>query len=93
MGEEADADWQDGLGEWSEEDTRRWMADKMEEAIRKAYSGPVRKQRQTALRVRGRTFETVELDDAGKVIKPLRCTCGGMIIMHRPACPFYCMVT
>lgn len=94
MGEEADADWQDGLGEWGEEDTRRWMAEKMDEAFRRALTGPERKQRQTALRVRGRTtFETVELDDDGKIIEPVRCICGGMIVMHRPSCPFYCMVT
>lgn len=90
MGEEADADWQDGLVEWGIEDAQRYFADKMEEAMR---GGPPHKQRQTALRVRGRSFETVELDDAGKVIEPPRCTCGSMIVVHRPKCPFYGLTT
>lgn len=58
-----------------------------------AIGGPRQKPRQTALRVRGTVFETVELDDDGKVIEPLRCTCGGLIVIHRPACPFYCLTT
>lgn len=29
MGEEADADWQAGLGEWGAEDARRWEAEKL----------------------------------------------------------------
>lgn len=73
MGEEADADWQAGLSEWGEEDARRWLAEKMDAALMKAALGHTpKKQRQTALRVRGRSFETVDLDDAGKVIEPPR---------------------
>ena len=87
MGEEAGADWQDGL-------TQRWFADRMESKLMEAMlGGPPRKQRQTALRVRGRSFETVELDDSGNVVEPLRCTCGGMIVVHQPKCPFYCLTT
>lgn len=73
MGEEADADWQDGLSEWGEEDARKWLADKMDAALMKAAFGPtVKKRRPTALRLRGRSFETVEIDDAGNVIEPPR---------------------
>lgn len=85
MGDEADADWQEGLVEWGQE-----MEAKLLEAV---MGGPPRKQRQTALRARGRGFETVELDDSGNVIEPVRCICGAYAILHRPACPFYCMVT
>jgi hypothetical protein len=70
------------------------LAKKLEDLfVEAAMGGAPRKPRQTALRVRGRTFETVELDDAGKIIEPVRCTCGGMIVMHRPQCPFYCLTT
>lgn len=72
MGDEADADWQAGLSEWGEEDIRQWLADKLYAATERAFMGPPRKQRQTALRVRGRAFETVELDDSGRVIEPPR---------------------
>lgn len=74
-------------------DIEQRLAKEMEAMFMEAVmGGPAKKPRQTALRVRGRTFETVELDDAGNVIEPIRCTCGGMI-MHRPQCPFYCMTT
>ena len=42
----------------------------------------------TALRLRGRSFEVVELDDDGKIIEPVRCTCGCWAVLHRPGCPF-----
>lgn len=94
MGEEADADWQDGLIEAGIEDTNRWLTDKMEAHLMEAmYGGPIKKQRQTALRARGRGFEVVELDDAGNIIETLRCTCGGYIVIHGPKCPFYCLTT
>jgi hypothetical protein len=66
------------------------MHERMMEAI---LGGSPPKQRQTALRLRGNGFETVELDDSGNVIEPLRCTCGGMIVIHQPQCPFYCLTT
>lgn len=82
MGDESDADWQEGLVEWA----REAMDRAMEDAI---FGGRRPKQRQTALRVRGRGFETVELDDAGNIIEPLRCTCGAIVVlMHRKGCPF-----
>lgn len=94
MGDEADADWQDGLIEAGIEDTQRWLADRMDAALIDAVcGGRSHKPRQTALRARGRSFETVELDDNGKIIEPLRCTCGGMIVIHGPKCPFYCLTT
>lgn len=50
-----------------------------------AIVGPIRKQPQTALRARGRGFETVQLDDAGNVIEsPPRC-CNG-VVLHAPNC-------
>ena len=69
------------------------LAKQIEAELFATIMGPPRKQRQTALRVRGRSFETVELDDDGKVIEPVRCACGGMIVIHRPNCPFYCVTT
>lgn len=69
------------------------LAKEMEAELFATITGPPRKQRQTALRVRGRSFETVELDDDGKIIEPVRCTCGSMIVFHRPQCPFYCLTT
>lgn len=75
-------------------DLAKALAEKMEAAMLEALmGGPAPKPRQTALRLRGRSFETVELDDAGNVIEPLRCTCGGFIVIHRPNCPFYCLTT
>lgn len=70
------------------------FAKKIEDAAFEAMmGGPARKQPQRAIRLRGNGFETVELDDAGNVIEPLRCTCGGMIVIHGPKCPFYCLTT
>lgn len=76
MGEKADADWQDGL------------VDRIEAALMDALCGGRLPLRQTALRMRGRSFETVELDDAGNVIEPMRCICGYYAVMHIPNCPF-----
>ena len=90
MGEEADADWEAGLEEWAREEYEAYFQKKIDEAV---IGGPPRKRRQTALRTRGRGFETVELDEDGNAIEPVRCICGVYAIMHRPACPFYCMVT
>lgn len=88
MGEEADADWQDGLVEAGIEDTHRWLADKMEAAMMDTMFGGWRqKPRQTVLRALGRGFETVELDDNGNVIEPVRCICGHYAVMHNPRCP------
>jgi hypothetical protein len=70
------------------DDMMQKLAKQMEDHLFAAIAGPPRKQRQTALRVRGRGLETVELDDAGNVIEPLRCTCGHYSVIHRPNCPF-----
>jgi hypothetical protein len=69
------------------------LSKQMEDQLFAAIVGPPRKQRQTALRARGNGFETVELDDTGNVIEPLRCTCGGMIVIHGPKCPFRYLTT
>lgn len=55
------------------------MRCKIEESI---YGGPIPNPRATALRLRGRSFETVELDDAGNVIEPPpRCwKCGSVLL-------------
>ena len=45
------------------------MRRKIEESI---YGTSEMRQRQTALRLRGRSFETVEIGDDGKVIEPPR---------------------
>lgn len=72
----------------------KWLAKKMEAKLTEAMmGGPARKQRQTALRLRGNGFETVELDDDGNVIEPVRCTCGHYAVFHRGNCPFAYAVT
>lgn len=81
MGDEADADWQAGL------------IDAGRELVEQSILGPRHKPRQTALRLRGRSVETVEIGDDGKIIEPLRCTCGTYLCMHAPSCPFYCAMT
>ncbi|HEY8751614.1 MAG TPA: hypothetical protein VIM11_26770 [Tepidisphaeraceae bacterium] len=70
-------------------DIERKIAKKLDDLFIEAMmGGPPKKQRQTALRARGRGFETVELDDAGNVIEPVRCICGAYAVIHRPNCPF-----
>jgi hypothetical protein len=69
------------------------LAKQMEQQIFETIAGPPQNRRQTALRARGNGFETVELDDDGKVIEPMRCTCGVVFLMHQPRCPFYCLTT
>ncbi len=93
MGDEADADWQGGLIEAGIEDAQRWLVDRMESSMMMVLASYTKKQRQTALRVHGRSFETVELDDQWKIIEPVRCICGAGAIMHQPKCPFYGLVT
>lgn len=75
------------------EEIARRMAEKIEADLYAAICGPQRKQPQTVLRVRGRSFETVELDDAGNMIEPVRCTCGHYAIIHHPRCPFWATIT
>jgi hypothetical protein len=70
------------------DDIERKLAKKLEDLFMEAVLGPPRKQRQTTLRARGGGFETVELDDDGNIIEPVRCICGSYAIMHRPNCPF-----
>lgn len=71
------------------DDLTKMLAQAFDASIAEALRGPPRKQRQTAIRLRGRMIETVELDDNGKVIEPLRCICGNVILLHRPNCPFF----
>ena len=73
------------------DDMMKKLAKQMEQQLFAAIPGPPQNRRQTALRARGNGFETVELDDAGNVIEPVRCICGSYAIMHRPNCPFYCL--
>jgi hypothetical protein len=73
-----------------EEEFAKKIEDSLLEAI---MGGPLLKQRQTALRAYGNGLETVELDDAGNVIEPVRCTCGARAVFHRSGCPFAYGVT
>lgn len=75
------------------DDMMQKLAKQMEDQLFSAITGPSRKQRQTALRARGNGFETVELDDDGKIIEPPRCICGGAIYHANPRCPFYYVIT
>lgn len=76
----------------TKDDIARAFGKKLDEALFAAITGPQQKQPQTALRLRGNGFETVELDDAGRVIEPVRCTCtctcGCYAVIHHPKCPF-----
>lgn len=69
----------------------RELAARIEADMFAALSGPPQKRRQTALRVHGTKFETVELDDAGNIIEPFRCHCGP--VMHWAPCPLAYGVT
>lgn len=51
--------------------------------------GPAKKPHQTALRLSGRSFETVELDDNGNVIEPPQRCCNG-VVLHEPGCKYIC---
>lgn len=68
------------------DDLMQKLAKQMEEQLFATIAGPPQKQRQTALRVRGRSFETVELDDDGNVIKPPAPCCHGWGVLHAPNC-------
>jgi len=68
------------------DDLMQKLAKQMEEQLFSSIAGPPRKHRQTALRVRGHTFETVELDDDGKIIEPPAPCCRGWGILHAPNC-------
>lgn len=55
----------------TEEQIMQKLAKEMEDAVSAAMCGPVQKQPQTALRVTPwGSFETVQLDDVGRVIEP-----------------------
>jgi hypothetical protein len=86
MGEEADADWDAGMIEAG----REYVENQIKDAFYAASRQP--KRRQTALRVRGRSFESVDLDDNGKVIEPPpRCCYGGAL--HAPNCKYWLTCT
>lgn len=61
------------------------LAKRLDALFLETMTGPVKKQRQTALRVRGHSFETVEIDDHGKVIEPPQRCCYGWVL-HSPNC-------
>lgn len=68
------------------DDMMQKLAKQMEEQLFAIIAGPQRKQRQTALRVRGRSFETVEIGDDGKIIEPPAPCCRGRGVLHAPNC-------
>ncbi len=71
----------------------RKLAEKIEADLYATICGGHKAPRPTALRVRGSSFETVEIDDAGNVIEPMRCTCGNYTALHHSSCPFWGLVT
>lgn len=62
------------------------MREYVEAEMYAAIAVPIRKQRQTALRARGNGFETVEIDDDGKIIEPPAPCCRGWGVLHAPNC-------
>lgn len=74
------------------EDIARELAKRLDDALFAALCGPARKQPQTALRVRGNSFEVVELDDAGNIIEPPPRCCYGSVL-HEPNCKFWLTCT
>jgi hypothetical protein len=62
------------------------LAKQMEADLFAAICGPARKQPQTAIRLRGNGYETVELDDAGNVIEPPPPCCRPWGGLHAPDC-------
>lgn len=80
----------------TEHEIIRQLAQKMTDDMMTALCGvnAFKMPTPTALRLTpSGSFEVMELRDDGSIIEPLRCNCGGMIVFHRPTCPFYCMVT
>lgn len=68
------------------------LLERMEAEMRETvFGGDVQEQRMTALRVRGMSFETVQLDDNGFVIEPVRCTCGkgSVFLFYSNDCPLH----
>lgn len=65
-----------------------WIAKKIEADLFRAMAGPQSSQRQTAIRMRGNRFETVEIGDDGKVIEPPPRCCYGQVL-HAPNCRFW----
>lgn len=57
----------------------RKLAEKIEADMFAVICGPKRWQPQTALRVSGGRIETVQLDDAGRIIEPCR-KCGPVLL-------------
>lgn len=77
-----------------EDEIRRQLSKRIDDLFMETMlGGKPKNQRQTALRALGSGFETVELDDDGKVIEPVRCTCGHYAVFHRANCPFAYAVT
>jgi hypothetical protein len=70
--------------------TQEWIRRFATELEAKAFAtmmgSSAKKQRQTALRVRGSTFETIELDDDGKIIEPPAPCCRPWGVLHAPNC-------
>ncbi len=64
------------------------LAKRVDDDLFAAMCGPIRQRKNTALRVRGNSFETVELDECGNVIEPPPRCCYGLF-MHEPNCKFW----
>jgi len=66
------------------DDLARKIAEKIEADLFATLCGGYQKQPRTALRAVGNRIETVEIDDAGKIIKPCR-RCGVLLCAEHMA--------
>jgi hypothetical protein len=76
----------------TENEIADWLAKKVDADLFRAMAGPQPPKRQTALRMRGGRFETVELDDAGNAIEPEPRCCSGQVL-HAPNCKYWLTAT
>ena len=65
----------------------------LEKSLRETLMGLQPAPKPTALRYRHGRVETVELDSAGNIIEPVRCSCGSRAVFHSSRCPFAYGVT
>lgn len=76
----------------TEDETSKIMSDLIDKMMAEAIGVPPKPNRLTALRYTGSRFESVEVDDDGKIIEPPPRCCYGTV-MHAPNCKSWGIVT